>query len=319
LQLANLQFEAPLTREIKQVEIDQFELASERARKSLESLKKIQQEERINAQLRIRQAVNNVDRAKKQLEQLNLYAPFDGIVVHEVNFITDEKVQEGNTLFPRMPVVRIPDLNVMQVKLYVNETDAQRLARDMPAFVTIPSLQNRKYSAKVTKIDRIAKAIRRDSKVKKVEIIVELDSTASDVRPGLTASADIFIKRARNVMPVPYESVFESDSTRIVYVKEKNHYVPRAVASLYQDDDFLIVFGDLIEGELLALREPPNTRVVWPESLAKIQVPADIDTFKVEKNEPPPGDMPPFPPGMKMNGMPNQSGANRPQPGTESN
>ncbi len=309
LQLANLQFEAPLSREIKQLEIDQFELEAERARKNLESLKKIQDEERINAQLRIKQALNNVNRAKSQLEQLTLRAPYDGIVVHETNFITDEKVQEGNTLFPRMPVVRIPDLSLMQVKMYISETDAQRLATGMPAKVTIPSIGSAVYSAKVAKVDRIAKAIRRDSKVKKVEVIVELDSTSKDVKPGLTAIADIFIKRAHNVMPLPFESVFETDSTRIVYVKEKKVFVPRPIASLYQDNDFIIAYGNLAQGDLLALREPPNTRVAWPESLSRMEVPAELDTFKIEKSEPPP-DMPPFPPGM----MPGQGNGSMPAP-----
>lgn len=318
LQAANLQFEAPLTREIKQLEIEQFELQAETARKNLESLKKIQQEERLNAQLVIRQALNNVDRAKTQLAQLILRAPFDGIVVHEINRITDEKVQEGNTLFRRMPVVRIPDLSVMQVKLYISETDAQRLTIDMPAKVTIPSLGQQEYDAKVTKVDRIAKAIRRDSKVKKVEVIVELNSTSPEVRPGLTAIANVFIKRACNVIPLPFESVFENDSTRIVYVKEKNHYSPRSVASLYQDADFMIVYGDLQEGDMLALREPANTKVAWPESLSKVQIPAEIDTFKIEKKEPPPEDMPPFPPGM-MQGMPGQSEMRMPQSGTDIN
>ncbi|MBN1478691.1 HlyD family efflux transporter periplasmic adaptor subunit [candidate division KSB1 bacterium] len=312
LQLARIKFEAPITQEIKKLEIEQFELEAERAKKNLESLKKIQLEERLNAQLRIKQAINKVDRAKAQLAQLTLMAPFDGIVVHEISFITDEKVQEGSTLFPRMPVVRIPDLSIMQVKMQISETDAQKLTLGMPAFVTMPSLGNKKYRAKVSKIDRIAKAIRRDSKVKKVEVLVELDSTNQELRPGLTAQAAIFIKRARNIMTVPHESVFANDSIRVVYVKEKSHYIPRPIVPLYQDEDFMIIYGAVNEGELLALNEPPNTRVDMPDDLAPIQAPAEADTFKVERKEQPP-DMPPLSPEM-MRQM--RNGRSFPGPGT---
>lgn len=288
LQLAKIEFEAPITQEIKKLEIEQYELEAERAEKNLESLKKIQLEERLNTHLRIKQAKNMVDLAQAQLNQLILRAPFDGIVVHEISFITDEKVQEGSTLFPRMPVVRIPDLSIMQVILQISETDAQKLTIGMPASITVPSLDHKKYSGKVSKIDRIAKAIRRDSKVKKVEVLVELDSASEELRPGLTALADIFIKRAKDILTVPLESVFAIDSFRVVYVREKAHYVPRVVVPLYQDEDFMIVYGQVNDGELLALDKPPNTRVERAENPAPLQVPAEADTFKFENRVQPP-------------------------------
>jgi len=296
LQLANIEFEAPLTREIKQLEIQQFELEAERARKNLESLKKIQQEERINAQLQIKQAQNDVNRALAQLNQLKLFAPYEGIIVYSISRITDEKIQVGSTLFPRMPVVQIPDLSVIQVKMQITETDAQRLSPGMTAQMTIPSIKNARFAGKVTRVDQIAKPISRGSKVKRVEVVVELDSTSRELRPGLTAIADVFVKRAENVIAAPLETVFENDSMRLVYVKEKSHYEPRPVASLFQDDDFMIIYGDIQEGQLLALREPPNTRVDWPDHLPPVKVPAQADTFKVETKKPP--ERPPIPPEM---------------------
>ncbi|RQW02425.1 hypothetical protein EH222_13695 [candidate division KSB1 bacterium] len=172
--------------------------------------------------------------------------------------------------------------------MQISETDAQRLFVGMPASVRIHSLRNATYSAKVAKIDPIAKSISRNSKVKKVEVLVELDSTSQEVRPGLTVTAEIYVKRATNVLSVPQVALFASDSAKIVYVKEKSHYVPRPVATLYQDEDFVIVYGDLADGELLALREPPNTRISWPDVLAPLQAPIEADTFKVAKREPPP-------------------------------
>ena len=314
LQLANLEFEAPITREIKTLEIEQFELEAERARKNLESLKKIQEEERLNARLRIRQAVNKVNRAQDQLNQLTLVAPTDGMVIYEENRITDEKVQEGSTLFPRMPVVRLPDLSTMQVKLQISETEAQKLITGMNASVTIPSLENSAYSATVTKIDRIAKAIRRESKVKKVEVLVEMDSSSQELKPGLTAIADIFIKRARDVVTVPHESVFQKDTVRVVYVKEKSHYVPQPVASLYQDEDFVIIYGNIQPGEMLALHEPPNTRIASTDNLAPVNVPAEADTFKIGKKEPS-QEMPPNIPPDVLRRMRNGNSMPGPPPG----
>lgn len=311
LQLAKLQFEAPRTQEIKRLEIAQNELEAERAQKNLVSLKKIQEEERVNASLRIKQAQNKLNRAKDQLSQLTLRAPYDGIVVYGINPITDEKVQEGATLFPRMPVAKLPDLSVMQLIMQIGETDAQKLATGMPVRVQIPSLDNLEMPATITRVDRVAKPISRGSKVKKVEVVVELDSTTNAIRPGITAHADVIVRKITNVIPVPMESVFQHDSVRVVYVKQSHKYEPRPMASLYQDEDFMIVYGELQEGEELALREPSNRQVQWPDTLLPVQAPTDADTLKETQEKAPP-ERPPMPPEMmrRMQGGPPRSNGN---------
>ena len=310
LQLAKLEFEAPIAREIKKLEIAEYELAADRADKKLKALKKIQIEERARVQLRIKQAKNKVDRAKDQLSKLTLKAPYEGIVVYGINPITQEKVQEGSTLYPGMPVVQLPDMSVMQIKMKIGETDAQKLRTDMPATISIPSLNGLEFSGKVTRVDRVAKPIQRGSKVKKVEVIVQLNDQDNRLRPGITATAEILVRSAMNVLAVAQECLFEKDSVRVVYKQGKRGYEPIPVAVLLQDEDFILVHSDLQGGEKLALKEPPNTRVLWPDSLVSLVAPALVDTFKAapekkpEKPQIPPEllkKMKNLPPGAKIN------------------
>lgn len=300
LQSAKLDFEAPRTQEIKRLEIAQYELEAERARKNLESLKKIQVEERANARMKIRQAENNLDRAKSQLDQLTLKAPYGGIVVHGINPMTQEKVKQGAMLFPRMPVAQLPDLSTMQVNMKISETDAQKLAAGMTARVHIPSLGSAVFPGRVARVDRVAKPIQRDSKVKKVEVTVQIDTTADDIRPGLTAGADVFVRRFRNVPAVPHECVFERDSVKIVYVKKDSKFEARPIVVLFQDEDFLAVYGELAEGDQLAMRDPGSSMVRFPDKLVTPIVPAAMDTFRVirKQPEPSPGWPMGMPPGM---------------------
>lgn len=286
LQLAKIEFEPPRVQEIKRLQIEQFELDAERASKMLESLKKIQQEERANSEMRIRQAKNKLNRAKDQLDQLTLKAPHEGIVVHDINMMTGEKVKEGAEMYPRTPVVKLPDFSRMQVKMQIGETDAQKLNNGMPATITVPSVGTHEYSGKVTRIDRIAKPISRGSKVKKVEVIVELDSSNTVLKSGLTAYADIYVKKLKDMIAVPHECVFERDSTKIVYHQIDNKFFPLPILSLLQDEDFMVIFGDVKPGEELALREPSSSLVSWPDQLNKLEMPAWADTLKKAKEEP---------------------------------
>ena len=282
LQLARIEFEAPRTQEIKRLEIEQFAVEADRARKRLLALEKIQAEERAHADLRIQQARNKLNSAKDQISRLTLKAPHSGIVVYETNPITEEKVQVGSTLFPRMPVVKLPDLSVMQIRMQIGETDAQKLRQGMPARIFVPSLDNVELNGKVVKVDRVAKPIRRGSKVKKVEVVVEIEEKSDVLRPGLTATADISVRTATGIIAIAQECLFEKDSIKIVYKESKNGFQPIPVASLLQDEDFIIIYGALKGGERLAMEEPPNTRVYWPDSLVAVAAPAAIDTFKIE-------------------------------------
>jgi HlyD family secretion protein len=290
LQAAKLDFEAPRTREIKSLEIAQNELEAERARKNLESLKKIQTEERADSRMRIRQAENNLDRAKVQLDQLTLKAPYSGIVVHGINPRTGLKVKQGEILFRRMPVAQLPDLSTMQVNMKISETDAQKLSPGMPARVRVPSIGTAEFPGKVARVDRVAKPIKRDSKVKKVEVTVQIDTTADQIRPGLTAVADVTVRSFRDVLAVPHECVFERDSIKVVYVKKKEKFEARPIAVLFQDEDFLAAYGELAEGDQLAMRDPGSSMVRFPDKLVTPVVPAAADTFRIirKQSEPPP-------------------------------
>ena len=275
LQLSNLEFESPRNKKIKKLEIAQQELAAERARKKLVSLEKIQQAERSHAEMKIKQAENKVSRSKMQLDKLILKAPFDGMIVHETNWIKDQKVQEGDALYPGMPVVKLPDLSIMQTKLQIDETDAQKVKEGQNVMITVPSIGSEQLKGKVTKVAKIAKPIKRGSKVKKVEVIVEIDSTFNGLVPGLTAKGIITTGEIENAIVVPHECIFEKDSIKIVYVYNSNGYDAHAVAISDQNENFYIIVSDLKGDENLALREPSSSRINFPYSLIAPELPKD--------------------------------------------
>jgi multidrug efflux pump subunit AcrA (membrane-fusion protein) len=272
LQLAKLEFEAPTSREIKEVEIEGHQLEADRNRKQLASLKKIQEEERSHMQLKIKQAKFKVAQSERFLSQLLLKAPVDGIVVYERSWITGNKIQEGDALYPNMPVVKIPDLSAMQVKLKIGETDAQKLKAGQQASVRVPSLGDFSLPGSVLRVDRIAKPIKRGSKIKKVEVIVAIDSIVTDLVPGLSAECTIEIERFQDVLAVPRECIFERDSLKIVYVMRDGSFIPYPVASSQQTEDFVVIQSDLAGGEECALREPSGSLVKWPDNLSPYKV-----------------------------------------------
>jgi multidrug efflux pump subunit AcrA (membrane-fusion protein) len=109
---------------------------------------------------------------------------------------------------------------------------------------------------RVARVDRVAKPIPGTTRVKQVEVLVDLDSTRADLAPGLTANVRIIIEEFPDALVVPLECLFQRDSLNVVYVRERAGFVPHRVTVTRQGPDFAVLDCDLKGGERLPLREP---------------------------------------------------------------
>ena len=102
----------------------------------------------------------------------------------------------------------------------------------------------------------MAKPVKRKSKVKKVEIIVEMDSTVAGLVPGLTARATVILQECKDVFVVPHECVYKRDSTLVIYIQKANKFLPHEISICNRADDFLVIEGNIESNDRLALVEP---------------------------------------------------------------
>lgn len=256
LQVAKLEFVAPRLREITRLEMQRNELRVEKIRKRLAAIEGIQKEERAHVQIKIQQASRKLEAAEDALEKLTLKAPTNGVVVHEYSRWRGRKPQEGDTMYPGEPIAKIPDLSIMQVKLQVGEIAAQKLKKDLPAHIDISSLDEAHITGKITQVAKRAQPIKKNSKVKQVEVIVELDTTRADFTPGLSAQVKLMVGEQPDVLIAPLECVFTQDSTQVVYVQNGQKFEPRPVTLESQNTNYAVLKGDLTAGAKLALYAP---------------------------------------------------------------
>jgi len=125
LRLENLSFEPERKQEIEKLEIEKNEIDLQKIEDKLASLEEIQKEERLRFQLKIRQEKSKRDQAEEHLKKLKIFAPVDGILVYAKTG-SGEKIKEGDQMYPRRAIAEIPDLRVMQLKLKLGETAAQK-------------------------------------------------------------------------------------------------------------------------------------------------------------------------------------------------
>ncbi len=257
LNLRSMQFEAEVKKQEAELSMKQAEIALAQARERIKQQQIIDQTTIKKAELNVRQAELEVEEAKQALEMLTLRAPIDGLVVYEEMFTTSgrRKVQIGDTPFAGMPIIKIPDLSVMIVTGTIKEADINRIERGQNVIATVEALEGKTYYGTLT---RVAALARRDesTNTKVFDIEATLDSTAGELRPGMTCNMTIITGRIANVLSVPLQSVFQKEDTTVVYVMGSRGPSLREVAVGTQSSDRVVVEEGLQEGELVCLRDP---------------------------------------------------------------
>lgn len=123
---------------------------------------------------------------EEAIENTNVRAPFDGVVIRkraEVGETVSPFGVAGQAAREGGAIATIADLHELEVQTEVNENNVGKLHRSMPAAVKVQAYQDREYRGRVREIfpsaDR-AKAI--------VEVRVSILNPDADVKPEMSAS-----------------------------------------------------------------------------------------------------------------------------------
>jgi multidrug efflux pump subunit AcrA (membrane-fusion protein) len=92
------------------------------------------------------------------------------------------------------------------------------------------------------------------------DITVELDEIDTRLRQGMTANVTIIPDSIPEAVYVPLEAVFdgEADGEKFVYVKVRDGFEKRSVATGAANDNHIVIEDGLKRGELVALKEPTS-------------------------------------------------------------
>ncbi|MBI2420287.1 MAG: efflux RND transporter periplasmic adaptor subunit [Ignavibacteriales bacterium] len=251
-----MKFEAEIKQREAKLQHRRNELNLVRAKQDLESQKIIQKSEMNKTDIDIQQRRADLDKAKKDLEQLSLSAPKDGLVVYEQNWSTGRKITIGDTPWPGMTLVSLPNLTAMQSITYVNEVDVSRVHKGLKVAVTLDAFRDSVFQGTIENIAPLGKSKDGNSSIKVFEILVGIHSQSDLLKPGMTTSNKIIINEIAQVIAVPHEALFEKGKKQIVYVKNRSGFEEREVVFGVKGEDLIVIEKGLFTGEEVALVDP---------------------------------------------------------------
>jgi len=190
--------------------------------------------------------------AKDNLTKTSVYAPVSG-TISVLNVEKGERVV-GTSQFSGTEMMRIANLNEMEVNVSVNENDIVRVKIGDTASIDVDAYLNRKFKGIVTEISNSANNVSSatsstsidqvtnfDVKIRILrssytDLLSKTDSTFSPFRPGMSATVDIQTKTEVNVLAIPIQAVTTREDTTKVVDKTKPDKKKESASSGGPDD-----------------------------------------------------------------------------------
>lgn len=217
-----------------------------------------------SAEYQLQSALNSLKEAKDNLKRTTLVAPMDGVVIG-LNVEVGERVV-GTAQMAGTEMMRVSQLETMEVVVDVNENDIVRVHMGDTAIVRVDAYLGHDFKALVTEISNAAKGQQLSvNQVTNFEVEVRIlpesyvdlvtDNQPQPLRSGMTATVDIRTQRARDVRCLPVEAVTTREDSLTGKTSEVVFIVRDGVAYQYevetgiQDERFISIGNSLSDLE----------------------------------------------------------------------
>lgn len=235
----------------------------------------------------VQSASATVSEARDNLGRTIIYAPADG-TISLLSVELGERVL-GTQQMTGTEILRVANLNNMEVEVDVNENDIVKVTIGDEAEIEVDAYLKKKFRGEVTSISNAASTALSADQVTnfKVKVRINKDSYSdllegkpanySPFRPGMTATVDIITTKRENIIAVPISAiVIKEDTTSVkkdilaelekedqkekgtykpdekfecVYINNKGKAELRVIKTGIQDDSKIEILSGLKKGE----------------------------------------------------------------------
>lgn len=255
-----LRFSPPLQRRIKELNLRRAAIEKEKCRKALEALE-------IYYRMDIQSLSKHMDYIHRRIadvrevqDALVMRAPQNGLALVAYSMNLARPFLVGDEVWNGIPIVSIPDVSNMQVQLYVPENDYKRInVDDSVSFTFSADTENQAWGHIVRKMP-VGKESNAGSRYKLFEVTAAIDSSLAQVMPQSSVHCRIRLRLVRDTLVVPAVSIFDVDSSKVVYVRMPSGYVEQHEVEVACSSLTTAVLARGVEedDELLLLRPADN-------------------------------------------------------------
>lgn len=207
----------------------------------------------------------SADRARQNMEMLDIRSPIDGVASVRENVDASGGVlfsgmmlpayRVGDMANPGRPIVDIFDVSGMEIRATVNEQERANLAVGQPVTVVSNAVPGVTFAAKVQAISGLGRAEMRMGPLRRFDVTIALDTPDPRLQPGTSVDLAVQGTRVEDVLVLPRQAVFEEDGKPVVFVRTGPSFEPREVKVVNRSESRVAIDG-IDEGTEVSLVRP---------------------------------------------------------------
>jgi HlyD family secretion protein len=153
-----------------------------------------------NARAEVVRAEIDVENARIQMDDTDVRAPITGTIITktaERGQVISSPTRDvgGGTV-----LLRMADLNLVQVRTLVDETDIGKISPGLRATVTVDAYPNQPFQGEVLKIEPQAETVQN---VTMFPVLIRIENRTGQLKPGMNTDVEMHIGRRDSVLAVP--------------------------------------------------------------------------------------------------------------------
>jgi HlyD family secretion protein len=165
-----------------------------------------------SSKAQIRRSEGSLTQARDSLAKTTIYSPVEGTISSLTSEVGERVV--GTNQFAGTEIMRIANLDNMEVRVRVNENDIINVKVRDNTIVTVDAFPGRKFAGAVAEVSSSAitsgaqtAAASASDDVTNFLVKISIKDRSARLRPGMSATVDIETQTVENVISVPIQSV----------------------------------------------------------------------------------------------------------------
>lgn len=249
-------YEANIKKKEIKLNLDKANIALGRAKEQIDNKIKIQKEDVRQKKLWIEQDKARLAEAHETLKKLYVVAPEPGIAIISRSWSSGNKFQVGDQCWPGMPLIQLPDLNLLRANVKINEVDISKILKGLKVEIKPDAFSDSTFSGEVTSVANLAVNKDDKSKIKVFPVEIRINETNEKLLPGLSVSCRIILGKIKNAMFIPLEAIRSEGDKYFVYKKTVSGYEKTMVEVGASNADYIVVTKGLAVKDKVALSDP---------------------------------------------------------------
>ena len=230
-----------------------------------------------------------LEELRTMIDNCTIEAPKPGLVVYASTSRRrdwdENPIEEGREIREGQTIITIPNLETMAARVQVPESDIQNVNNGLRSSVSVGALPDQSWEGEVVQVASMAsEADRFGPDISVYETYVRLDGRVTELKPGMSATAEIYAAELEDVLTVPVQAITTHNGQRVVWTNGPNGLSLHEVRTGRFSDTKVEIQSGLSEGIEVLLASPE----VEPADVQLVELP-DADKAVAQRSGSGPG------------------------------